>query len=64
MSNDKRSEEVLIERAVKTTMQILYGHGLFDNYDNTDEVLKDYILIDEVNERRTLDLDSLNGVFQ
>ena len=64
MSNDKSSEEVSIERTVKTTMQILYGQGLFDNYDNMDEVLKDYILIDEVNERRRLDLDSLNDVIQ
>ena len=35
-----QSEEVLIERAVKTTIQILYVKGLFDNYDNADEILK------------------------
>ena len=34
---DKQSvEEILIQRAVKTTTQILYDKGLFDNYDNAD----------------------------
>ena len=40
LRNYKQSEEVLTGRAVKTTIQILYGKGLFDNYDNADEVLK------------------------
>ena len=44
---NKQSEEVLIETAI----QILYDQGLFDNYDKADEVLKDYLLIDEVNDR-------------
>ena len=52
-------EEVLIERVVRTTTQILYDKGLFDNYDNADEVLKDGLLIDEANERRTPDLVEL-----
>ena len=52
-------EEILIERAVKTTFQILYHKGLFDNYDNANEVLE-YCLPFEVNERRRPDLDEKN----
>ena len=33
-------EEVLIQRAVKTTYQMFYHKGFFDNYDNADEVSK------------------------
>ena len=33
-------EDLLIEIAVKTTIQILYDKGLFDNYDNGDQVKK------------------------
>ena len=33
-------EEVLIQRAVKTSIQTLYDQGLFENYDNANEVLK------------------------
>ena len=41
--NSKQSvEEVLVQRAVKTTIQILYDYGLFDNYANADKVLKDF----------------------
>ena len=36
-------EEVLIQRAVKTTFQILYDKGLFDNNNNADEVLNDLL---------------------
>ena len=31
-------EEVLIQRAVKRTIQIVFAKGLFDNFDNADEV--------------------------
>ena len=41
--NKKSVEEVLIQRAVKTTIQILYGKGLFDNYQNADKVLEDFL---------------------
>ena len=34
--------DVLIQRAVKTTIQILYDKGLFDNYANADKVLEDF----------------------
>ena len=43
---DKQSvEEILIQRAVKTTIQILYDKGLFDNYDNADKVLEDFLFV-------------------
>ena len=54
MRSDKQPE-----RAVKTTIQLLYDNGLFDNY--ADEVLKEFLLIDEVNERRRLDSKEVNG---
>ena len=31
----------LIQRAVKTTIQILYDKGLFDSFQNAEEVVKD-----------------------
>ena len=41
---DKQAvEDILIQRAVKTTIQILYDKGLFDNYDNADKVLEDFL---------------------
>ena len=56
MHNDK--DEVLIEKAVKATIPILYDEGLFVTNENAGEVLKDYLLI-EVKERRRPDLDPL-----
>ena len=41
--NKQSVEEVLIQRAVKTTIQILYDKGLFDNYANADKVLEDFL---------------------
>ena len=44
LQNNKQSvEEILIQRAVKTTIQILYDKGLFDNYANADRVLEDIL---------------------
>ena len=41
---DKQNvEDILIQRAVKTTIQLLYDRGLFDNFQNTEEVLKDFL---------------------
>ena len=34
--NKQSVEEILIQTAVKTTIQILYDRGLFDNYANAD----------------------------
>ena len=36
-------EDILIQRAVKTTIQILYDKGLFDNYANADKILEDFL---------------------
>ena len=41
--NKQNVEDILIQRAVKTTIQILYDKGLFDNYANADEVLEDFL---------------------
>ena len=41
--NKQSVEEILIQRAVKTTIQILYDKGLFDNYANDDKVLEDFL---------------------
>ena len=60
MHKDKQSEEDdLIEKAVKTTKQKFYDEGLFDNYDNADELLKDFFL-KEYNDRRRPDSEELN----
>ena len=40
--NKQSVEEILIQRAVKRTIQILYDKGLFDNYANADKVLEDF----------------------
>ena len=41
---DKQSVlDILIQRAVKTTIQILYDKGLFDLYANADKVLEDFL---------------------
>ena len=41
--NKQSVEEILIKRAVKTTIQILYDKGLFDNYANADKVLEELL---------------------
>ena len=41
--NKQSVEEVLIQRAVKTTTQILYDKGSFDNYQNADKVSEEYL---------------------
>ena len=41
--NKQSIEEILIQRAVKTTIQILYDKGLFDHYTNSDKVLEDFL---------------------
>ena len=41
--NKQNIEEILIQRAVKTTIQILYDKGLFDNFHNADKVLEDFL---------------------
>ena len=41
-------EEVLIQRAVKTTIQILYDKSLFDAFPNADKVLKFFCLLKDL----------------
>ena len=43
--NKQSVEDILIQRAVKTTIQILYDKGLFDNYANADKVLEDFLFV-------------------
>ena len=54
---DKQSVlDVLIQRAVKTTIQILYDKGLFVIYQNADKVLEDFLYTT----RRRVDLSEKN----
>ena len=54
--NKQNVEDILIERAVKTTIQILYDRGLFGNFRNAEEVLKDFSFVT----RRRPDLEKVN----
>ena len=58
--NKQNVEDILIQRAVKTTIQILYDRGLFDNFQNAEEVLKDFLFVT----RRRPDLEKVNDDFQ
>ena len=53
-------EAILVQRTVKTTIQILYDKGLFDNYQNAEEVLKDFLLTT----RLRPDLEKVNDDIQ
>ena len=50
--NKQSVEEILIQRAVKTTIQILYDKGLFDKFQNADKVSEDFLFTT----RRRVDL--------
>ena len=41
--NKQSVEEISVQGAVKTTIQILFDENLFDNSSNADEVLKDFL---------------------
>ena len=43
--NKEPVEEVLIQRAVKTTIEILYDKGLFEIYANADKVPEAFLFI-------------------
>ena len=59
--NKQNVEDILIQRAVKTTIQILYDKRLFDNYVNADKVLEDFLFTS----RRRGDLsEQVNDVVQ
>ena len=53
--NKQNVEDILIQRAVKTTIQILYDQGLFDTFQNADKVLEDFLLTT----RRRPDLEDI-----
>ena len=53
---NKQTEEFLIRRAVKTTVQTLYDKGLFDSFLNADKVLKGFLFVT----RRSVDLEDVN----
>ena len=48
-------KEILIQRPLKTTSQMFYDNGLFDNYANAEEVVKKYLFLT----RRRLDLEKV-----
>ena len=54
--NKQNIEDILIQGAVKTTIQILYDKGLFDNFQKTDNVLEDFLFTT----RRRRDLEEVN----
>ena len=58
--NKQSVEDILIQRAVKTTIQILYDKGLFDTYANADKFLKNFLFTT----RRRGDLEEVNDVVQ
>ena len=41
--NKQNVEEIIVQRAIRTTIQILYYKGLFDTYTNADKVLEDFL---------------------
>ena len=43
--NKQKVEDILIQRAVKTAIQILYDKGLFDNYAIADKVLEEFLFV-------------------
>ena len=43
--NKQSVEKILLQRAVKTTIQILCDKGLFDAFPNADKVLKDFLFV-------------------
>ena len=58
--NKQSVEEILVQRAVKITIQILYDKGLFDNYANADKILEDFFFTT----RRRGGLEEVNDVAQ
>ena len=58
--NKQTVDEILIQKAVKTTIQILYDKGSFDNFQIADKILKDFLLTT----RRRPDLEEVNDVIQ
>ena len=60
LSNIQTVEEILFQRAVKTTKQMFYDKGLFDSVANAVDVSKDFLFVT----RRRPDLEKVNDVIQ
>ena len=58
--NKQSVEEILIQRAVKTTIQILYDQSSFDAFPSADKVSKNVLFT----KRRRPDLEEVNDVIQ
>ena len=58
--NKQSVEEVLVQRAVKTTIQILYDKSFFETYANADKILEDFLFTT----RLRGDLEEVNDVIQ
>ena len=58
--NKQPVEDILIQRAVKTTIPILHDKGLFDNFQNAEEILKKLLFT----LRRRPDLEKVNDDVQ
>ena len=41
--NKQTIEDISIQRALKTTIQLLYDKGLLNNFKNADKVLEDFL---------------------
>ena len=54
--NKQSVEEPLIQRAVETTIQILYDKMIFDSFPNAVEILKAFLFVT----RRRRDLEKIN----
>ena len=60
LSNKESVEKVLIQSAVKTTIQIRYDKRVFDSFLNEDKVLKTLLFVT----RHGTDLNEENNVIQ
>ena len=58
--NKQNVQDILIQRAVKTTLQILYDRGIFYNFQNAEEILKDFLFTT----RKRPDLEKVNDDVQ
>ena len=58
--NNQSDEEVLVQGGKKTTIQILYDEGLFDNFQNADNVLEDFLF----STWRRVDIEKVNDNVQ
>ena len=58
--NKQSVEDILVQRAVKTTIEILYDKSLFDNSAKADKILEDFLFTT----RRREDLEQVNDVVQ